>query len=109
MLEKAGHRVNLVENGMEAISAIKNNSFDVVLMDIQMPVVDGEQATREIRKIDRFENLPIAAITANAMSDAKDRFLDIGMNSVLSKPFSKTELLELVDHLGGGPDEPGRS
>jgi len=65
-------------------------------MDIQMPEVDGEQATLAIREIDEAD-VPIVAMTANAMNDARDRYLEIGMNSVLSKPYTKEAFLELVD------------
>ncbi len=101
ILEKAGHRVSVAENGAEAISAFSAEPFDLVLMDIQMPVVDGEQATQEIRTIDKNEKVPIVAVTANAMKEAKRRYLEIGMNSVLSKPFTKEELLDLIDSLVG--------
>ncbi len=109
ILEKAGHRVAVAENGAEAISAFCAESFDLVLMDIQMPVVDGEQATQEIREIDKSQKVPIVAVTANAMKEAKKRYLEIGMNSVLSKPFTKEELLELIDSLAGEPVQPGLS
>ncbi len=109
ILEKAGHRVAVAENGAEAISAFCAESFDLVLMDIQMPVVDGEQATQEIREIDKSQKVPIVAVTANAMKEAKKRYLEIGMNSVLSKPFTKEELLELIDSLAGEPVQAGLS
>jgi len=109
VLEKAGHTVEVAKNGNEAISAVKDRSFDLVLMDIQMPVVDGKQATQEIRKTKEFESLPIVALTANAMNDAKTRYLELGMNSVLSKPFKKEALLELVESLADGQNQIGLS
>ena len=99
ILEKAGHRVTVVENGADAVSAFKTEPFDLVLMDIQMPIVDGEQATQEIREIDKDEKVPIVALTANVMREAKNRYLEIGMNSVLIKPFTQEDLLDLVDNL----------
>ena len=99
ILEKAGHRVTVVENGADAVSAFKAEPFDLVLMDIQMPIVDGEQATQEIREIDKDEKVPIVALTANVMREAKNRYLEIGMNSVLIKPFTQEDLLDLVDNL----------
>lgn len=109
ILEKAGHQVSVAENGAEAISEFSSKPFDLVLMDIQMPVVDGEQATQEIREIDQGEKVPIVAVTANAMIEAKKRYLEIGMNSVLSKPFTKEELLDLIDTLVGRPMQEGLS
>ena len=94
-LENAGHRVALAVNGSQAISTFQTEPFDLVLMDIQMPEVDGEQATLAIREIDEAD-VSIVTLTANAMNDARDRHLEIGMNSVLSKPHTKEDLLELV-------------
>jgi PAS domain S-box-containing protein len=86
MLEKQGHTVTCVETGRKVLAALEKGTFDLILMDVQMPEMDGAEATREIRKDERFRNLPIIALTAHAMAGDKERFLEAGMNDYLSKP-----------------------
>jgi PAS domain S-box-containing protein len=86
LLEELGLVVDIAANGEAALSSIHNRQYDVVLMDIQMPVMDGISATREIRNEPAFKDLPIIALTANAMPDDRDRCLAAGMNDYISKP-----------------------
>tara|TARA_R110002126_G_scaffold5452_13_gene28789 strand:- start:4772 stop:7396 length:2625 start_codon:yes stop_codon:yes gene_type:complete len=87
MLLRAGHRCDLAGNGIEALAAVRNHPYDLVLMDIQMPEMDGVTATRRIRAIGgAFKTLPIIALTANAMKGDRERFIDAGMNDYVPKP-----------------------
>ena len=95
LLEKHGHTVKAVENGQEAISQLKDGSFDVVLMDIQMPVMDGVEATKAIRagaSGEHNKNIPIIAITAYAMGGDKEKFLSVGMDGYVAKPVDVEQL-----------------
>ncbi|MEH6765210.1 MAG: 7TM diverse intracellular signaling domain-containing protein [Aequorivita antarctica] len=87
----------VVNNGTEAIEALKNDSYDVVLMDLQMPVMDGYEATRIIRSGElgkTIANIPIIAVTADAMQETRKKVLDIGMNDYMTKPVNRDLLLE---------------
>jgi two-component system sensor histidine kinase/response regulator len=95
-LQQAGLQVSLAENGQEALEALKTQEFDAVLMDVQMPVMDGFEATRQIRLQDRFQQLPIIAMTANAMKGDKNRCLQAGMNDYISKPVSQDLLYQAL-------------
>ena len=86
LLEKAGITVSIANNGKEAIEAIEHACFDGILMDLQMPVMDGFEATKAIRNDQRFKDLPIIAMTANAMAGDRERCLEAGMNAHVSKP-----------------------
>ncbi|MES1152188.1 MAG: response regulator, partial [Dongia sp.] len=95
LLADAGLAVEVAENGAVAIDRLKaapDGQYDLVLMDMQMPVMDGVAATVEIRKLPRFAALPIVAMTANALSAERQRCLDAGMNDHLAKPI-EPELL----------------
>lgn len=91
-LEKPGAKVSLASNGLEAVEMASREKYDLILMDIQMPEMDGFAATREIRKAG-YEG-PIIALTAHAMSDMKDKSKDVGCSDYLSKPIQKELLLE---------------
>jgi PAS domain S-box-containing protein len=95
-LQQAGLQVSLAENGQEALEALKNHEFDAVLMDVQMPVMDGFEATRQIRLQSKFQQLPIIAMTANAMKGDKNRCLQAGMNDYISKPVSQDLLYQAL-------------
>ncbi len=83
----------LANNGQEAIDLVKVNDFVLVLMDCQMPVVDGYEATIALRQLEKKgKYLPIIALTANAMSEVQQKCLDAGMDDVLSKPYTYTQL-----------------
>ena len=88
MLERVPFVVDIALNGREAVEQINANHFDCVLMDIQMPEMDGYEATRIIREDQRFEALPILAMTANAMPEDRQRCLDAGMNDYIAKPIN---------------------
>ena len=91
-LEDADVFVDLAENGEEAIRLIEKNDYDAVLMDMQMPVMDGVAATRILRSDRRFQDLPIIAMTANALSSDRDLCLDVGMNDHIAKPIDPHRL-----------------
>ncbi|HEY4941695.1 MAG TPA: response regulator [Rhizomicrobium sp.] len=87
VLDKAGHSVEIAENGHQAVDAVRRSDFDVVLMDIQMPELDGVQATAQIRALGEPKgSIPIFAMTANAMSGSREEYLAAGMNDYISKP-----------------------
>ncbi|MEN6438810.1 MAG: response regulator [Syntrophobacter sp.] len=87
ILANAGISVTVANNGQEAVDWVRTARFDAVLMDLQMPKMDGFEATRIIRRDERFTSLPIIAVTAHAMSDDRQRCLDSGMNDYISKPW----------------------
>jgi CheY-like chemotaxis protein len=92
ILESAGLNVSLAENGQEAVSAVKEKYYDAVLMDIQMPVMSGYEAAGEIRKDERFKDLPIIAMTAHAMAGDERKSLEAGMNGHVTKPIDPDQL-----------------
>lgn len=96
ILQGAGLRVDIAENGVEAIEKIGQTAYDGVLMDCQMPVMDGFEATRQIRQDKRFDALPILAMTANAMAGDKEKCLECGMNAHIGKPIDISQLFETL-------------
>ncbi|WP_152048554.1 ATP-binding protein [Aureimonas psammosilenae] len=99
MLERAGHRVSCVEDGYAALDALKNGAFDLVLMDIQMPGLDGRQTTSLIRQDPTTpKDLPIVALTANVLPEEIASFEEAGMSDFLAKPIDKALLHSKVDH-----------
>jgi signal transduction histidine kinase/CheY-like chemotaxis protein len=103
MIKKRGWDVTVVENGKEVLEILQNienakgENFDLVLMDIQMPVMDGVETTKAIRKIKTFEHLPIIAITAHALKGDKEKFLAAGMNDYLAKPINANALYAVME------------
>jgi CheY-like chemotaxis protein len=95
-LEDAEVFVDLAENGEAAIRLVQNNDYDVVLMDMQMPVMDGVEATRIIRSDPRFQKLPIIAMTANAMASDRETCLEAGMNDHIAKPIDPNQLFGVL-------------
>ena len=97
MLGKEGYTAASVENGKDAVQALREDVFDLVLMDVQMPVMDGVEATRKIREMEEKtgRHVPIVALTANAMKGDRERYLEAGMDDYMTKPF-KWELLRQV-------------
>jgi CheY-like chemotaxis protein len=94
MTEKLGYRIECVENGAEAVEALKHRNFDVVLMDMQMPVMDGWDATRIIRSEVAEELQPyIIAMTASAMDSDRQKCFEAGMNAFVPKPIRLNELI----------------
>ena len=96
LLGKRGYRVDLVENGYDAWQAVKKGAYDVVLMDIQMPRMDGLEAARRIRE-EGYTDLPIIALTAHAFQEERQRTVEAGMNDFLAKPFKPDELYAVID------------
>lgn len=95
-LNKVGLNVTTVENGRAAVEMVKNQPFDIVLMDLQMPIMGGLEATRKIREFRNKESLPIIAMTAAAMPQDKESSFSVGMNDYISKPIDFYELLLLL-------------
>jgi signal transduction histidine kinase/CheY-like chemotaxis protein len=106
LLRKAGHEtVTVVENGHQAVDAVRQGVFDVVLMDVQMPELDGIQATIQIRALPTPKcDVPIIALTANAMSGAREQYLDAGMTDYISKPLQPEILFAKLDALAVVPE-----
>jgi two-component system sensor histidine kinase/response regulator len=106
-LRGAGYQVDLAENGQEAVEAFKRKNYDLILMDIQMPVKDGYEATMEIREIEgrisdtelagKSERIPILAMTAHAAKTDRQRALDAGMDDYITKPLKREKLLTMVE------------
>jgi CheY-like chemotaxis protein/HPt (histidine-containing phosphotransfer) domain-containing protein len=96
ILQQAGLLVRIAENGREAVEMVKAGHFDAVLMDIQMPVMGGFEATQEIRQDARFENLPIIAMTAHAMAGDRERSIEVGMNDHVTKPVDPDQLISAL-------------
>src|SRR5262249_41557164 len=101
LLAKLGHAVTLAENGVQALAAIDREAFDIVLMDIQMPEMDGFEATRAIREREAAtgHRVPIVAMTAHAMKGDRERCLAAGMDDYLSKPVQRLELEKVLNRL----------
>jgi len=101
LLENRGHHVTAVENGQLAVDAYRSESFDLILMDVQMPVLDGFAATEEIRRLEKgsAHKIPIIALTAHAMKGDRERCLDHGMNDYVSKPFRPEEIFAAVERV----------
>ena len=97
MLAKLGCEVTVAGHGGEALEALELHRFDLVLMDCNMPVMDGYEASRRIRQSGRWPRLPIVALTANAMPEERDRCRAAGMSDYLAKPFRREELMTLID------------
>ena len=102
MLTRLGHRVAAAHNGQLALKMLDEQSFDLVLMDLQMPGMDGEEATRRIRTESRFSNLPVIALTAHAFSGVRERVLAQGFDDYLSKPLRREQFVDLVARWRGG-------
>ena len=107
LLEKAGYTVSVAHNGREAIDLLRREEFDLILMDVQMPVMDGVEATKIIRAsadMGDKRDIPIIAVTAFAMNGDRDVFLAAGMNGYVSKPVGMKELAGIIGELLPGPD-----
>jgi CheY-like chemotaxis protein len=98
LLEKRGHHVVLARNGREAVEALEKQTFDIVLMDMQMPEMDGFEATKVIRENEKGSGIqvPIIALTAHAMQGDKERCLACGMNGYVSKPIVMEDLFSVI-------------
>lgn len=100
-LTKAGYQVSLANNGKEAVTMLEEQPFDLVLMDVQMPEMDGLEATAAIRHMEKLlgQHTPIIALTAHTMQGDKERLLDAGMDGYVSKPIRQEELLQTIRKL----------
>jgi CheY-like chemotaxis protein len=102
LLRNAGHRADSVANGIEALDALRRIPYHLVLMDVQMPEMDGIEATRRIRALSgETASTPIIAVTANAMKGDREQYLQAGMNDYLAKPIDAEEMLEKVEFWTG--------
>jgi PAS domain S-box-containing protein len=108
LLEKRGHRVQVVCDGRAALDTIPQQPFDLILMDVQMPEMDGFQATAAIRERETTtgSHIPILALTAHAMKGDRERCLDAGMDGYVSKPIQPSELFAAIDALADSPEPP---
>jgi PAS domain S-box-containing protein len=108
MLEKRGHTVVVANNGREALAALEREAFDIILMDVQMPEMDGREATIAIRERERTTggHVPIVAVTASAMKGDRERCLESGMNGYITKPIKYESLIEEVERIGRLPTAP---
>ncbi|MDD3311280.1 PAS domain-containing hybrid sensor histidine kinase/response regulator [Pseudodesulfovibrio sp.] len=109
LLEQHGHDVTTVENGAQALEAVREQRFDLALMDVQMPVMDGITATRAIRDPNSGAlnpSLPIVAITAHALKGDRERFLDAGMNDYIAKPMSMDAFYAAISRVMEGRSAP---
>ncbi|HET8712672.1 MAG TPA: response regulator [Gemmatimonadales bacterium] len=102
MLVKRGHEVHVSGNGREAVEALSQRDYDVILMDIQMPEMDGFEATAAIRAMDKGKTIPIIGLTAHALSGERERCISKGMSDYLAKPFKAHELFGLVEGSADG-------
>jgi two-component system, sensor histidine kinase len=96
-LGRRGHTINIANDGREAVEQASNAKFDVILMDVQMPGIDGFQATAAIRALPEGAQVPIIALTAHAMPGDRERCLSAGMNDYLAKPLDVQQLVEMVE------------
>ena len=99
ILEKADLNVEIADNGIQAVEKLENTHFDAVLMDIQMPRMDGLEATRRIRELPGKKDLPIIALTANAMQGDEETYLSAGMNGYITKPIDQAKLFKALSEL----------
>lgn len=105
MLERLGYTAQVANNGLEAIKCLEESPFDLVLMDVQMPELDGLSATRRIRsEFSAEQQIPIIAMTANAMKGDREKCLKAGMNDYISKPFKMADLEEMLDRYNSKKD-----
>jgi signal transduction histidine kinase/DNA-binding response OmpR family regulator len=106
LLGAAGHQVEVVNNGEEAVAAVRQGGFDIVLMDIQMPVLDGAGAAKQIRALPAPQcRIPILALTADAIAGAEERYLAAGMDAYLAKPITPASLQTALARLTGRANE----
>ena len=96
LLNRLGYYVDLAGNGKEVLKKLKENPYDIILMDMEMPVMDGFTATREIRKMESYKDLPIIALTAHAMKEHREKTLKAGCTDYISKPVNREKLDNLL-------------
>ncbi len=96
LLARKRMQVTIANNGVEALEILPTANFDCVLMDIQMPIMDGYTACQEIRKNPQYDDLPIIALTANVMSTDQEKSKEAGMNEHIGKPFNEQEMFTVI-------------
>lgn len=96
LLKRMGHRVDMADNGQLALDALNRQPYDLVLMDCQMPVLDGYETTRRIRSNPRWQDLPVIAVTANVVQGDRDTCFACGMNDYITKPYSRHQLSDVI-------------
>jgi CheY-like chemotaxis protein/HPt (histidine-containing phosphotransfer) domain-containing protein len=102
LLSQAGHRIEVADNGLKAIQAVERSDYDVILMDVQMPEMDGLQATKRIRAMPNPKcAMPIIMLTANAMAGAREQYIAAGANDYVAKPISTDELISKLNNIAG--------
>jgi CheY-like chemotaxis protein len=109
-IERLGHIIVVVEDGRQAVEAVRRAKFDLVLMDIQMPIMDGSEATSQIREMERqhaelgglAEHVPIVAMTAHAMSGYREECLRAGMDGYITKPIVLSTLIDTLEQVRTG-------
>ena len=111
ILSRHGHQLSIANNGCEAVDAYQDERFDVILMDVQMPVMDGFAATAEIRNLERINGTrtPIVAMTAHAMQGDRERCLASGMDEYMSKPIRAKLLIQILESLLSSQNPPAAS
>jgi CheY-like chemotaxis protein len=97
LLKKLGLRTTVVPNGSQVIAELAGSNYDLVLMDCQMPEMDGYEATREIRRLEQDERIPIVALTANVLEGDREKCLAAGMDDFLAKPLKREELATILE------------
>jgi CheY-like chemotaxis protein len=103
MLERIGYHADVATTGVEVLEALQQHRYDVILMDVQMPQMDGIETTRHIRtNIPTLQQPSIIAITANALQGDRERFLEAGMDDYVSKPVKVAELVAALQRCRGG-------
>ncbi len=109
IVEKLGHQLDIAENGEVAVEKFRQNDYDIIFMDIQMPVMDGLTATETIRQLEKesgtTKKIPIVAMTANTMKGDKEKFLKAGMNDYIGKPFKSDELSRVICRIAVAGEE----
>ena len=101
-LKKFGYIADFVSNGFEVLTALKNKSYDLILMDLQMPDMDGFMTTRKIREEEtKGKHIPIIALTAHAIRETRNRSIEYGMDDYITKPVDHKELLEAIERILG--------
>lgn len=102
-LKKYNHNIAVASNGLEALDKFKNNKYDVILMDIMMPLMDGLEATVKMREFEEENGIkdqtPIIALTANTMDNDREKCISYGMNEFMAKPFDMSKLLQIFEEL----------
>ena len=96
-LQNLGLETEVANNGQEACEVIENNTYDLIFMDIRMPVMDGFEATIQIRKNSLYKNIPIVALTADNVPEVRERAFELGMQAFMAKPFTKDQIRECVE------------